>query len=117
MSLQKHARELIWSKNGRNYAFQSNFSAFGGDGNDVVWVSAFNHTDNPFMIFDLMEWSGEDEEFFMKYAISNLKFIDNETVEFSVFRLGEGDNSELHDETARYRYDLRKEKMKEVFRR
>ncbi len=107
---------LAWSKDARNYAFFSHFSTMGSTGKDAVWVSKYKEPDSPMLIFDLAEWAHvTKDELWEIYGLNSLKFVDNQTVQFSIFDRGkDGQNK---NEVARYQYDLEKEKLKEIFRK
>ena len=107
--------DLIWSENARNYMFKSIYNAMGGEGRDAVYVSQYNHPDKPIAIFNVQDWAQGDKNSSDEYELKNLRFVDNETVEFSVFSTDRPfKGNPPSEELVRYRYDLQKEKMKEV---
>lgn len=107
---------LAWSKDARNYAFFSHFSTMGSTGKEAVWVSKYKDPDTPVVVLDLAQWANvPNEELWGLYGFDSLKFVDNRTVQFSIFSRGKDGQNE--NEIARYRYDLQKEKLTEVFRK
>lgn len=107
---------IIWSKDGRSYAFVSNQEVFGGTGRDGVWVSSYRNPEKPVFIFDgVGEMSiSKDEAFWQLYMIDDLKFVDNRTIEFLIYQADQSDNSKHFGEIARYRYDLKIGKLTEI---
>lgn len=110
-----HSGPIIWSKSARNYAFISYSEQMGGTGKDGIWVSSFDNPDKPELIFNLQNWAGKDVIAWMEYALVNLKFVDNQTIEFSVVRSNGGEPTD--EELAHYSYDLKRQKLTETFRK
>lgn len=109
---------LVWSENAKNYAFLSVYNAMGGDGRNAIYVSRYNNPDKPVSIFDLQNWANGDKDAPLKYELKTPKFLDDKSVEFSVFSQDVPfDNDPPIKELARYHYDLQKEKLTEVFRK
>lgn len=107
---------LAWSKDARNYAFFSHFSTMGSAGKEAVWVSKYKDPDTPIAIFDLAQWANvTNEEMVGLYSFDSLKFVDNQTIQFSIF--DRNSDGQKGNEVARYKYDLQKEKLTEVFRK
>lgn len=107
---------IIWSKDGRSYAFIGNFEPFGGSGRDGVWVSGYKQPDTPSFVFDAVNEMDvpEDKIALQMHEIDGLTFVDNGTIEFSVFNLDEVDSTKHLSEAARYRYDLKNKKLTSI---
>ena len=116
LALDTYPREIIWSKNARNYAFISYMEELGGTGRDAVWVSEFNNPDKPKIIFNLIKWSGGDKEAFLKYRIDGVHFIDNKVIEFSVFS-GSHNLNDIGFEIVRFQYDIERNKLVKTFQK
>lgn len=107
---------LFWSKDARNYAFFSHFDGMHGFGKEAVWVSKYKDPDSPIPILDLAEWANvTGDQLWRLYSFDSLKFVDNQTIQFSIFNRGKDGQNE--NEVARYEYNLQKEKLTEVFRK
>ncbi len=107
---------LTWLKSGSNYAFLSFYSDFSGSGRDAIYVSRYDNPDKPVVVFDLQNWANGDRS--AQYELKAPKFLDDKSVEFSIFSEDVTfDNNPPIEELARYRYDLQKEKLTEVFRK
>ncbi len=120
-ALEKDAnpRKILWSKDGRSYAFISIQEVFGGTGRDGVWASGYKQPDSPAFIFDAVSKMDvpKDRGFWQLYVIDDLKFTDNRTIEFSIFDADESDSGKHFGEVARYRYDLKNKRLEELFRK
>lgn len=118
--LEKDAnpKSILWSKDGRSYAFISEQEQFGGTGADGVWASGYKRPDSPTFIFDAVSKMGvpDDKAFWQLYKIDDLKFTDNTTIEFSIFEADESDSRNHFGEVSRYRYNLKNKDLKEIFR-
>lgn len=109
---------IIWSKDGRSYAFISHIKPVDGWGKDGVWTSGYHQPEKSSLIFDGPSKMGISENdsftFSWKYMIDDLKFVNNDTIAFAIYNVDESNNSNRLGEVARYRYDLKAGKLTKV---